>query len=206
MPRAARALVDGEVYHVLNRGNGRSNVFHKPADFEAFVKLIGEAKERYPVKVIAYCLMSNHFHLLVKPTLGEDLSKWMRWLMTSHVRRYHRHHGTSGHIWQGRFKSFIVQDDEHLVTAARYVEGNPVQAKMVSSAREWHWSSHRENLGETERGLTDEGMFEVPADWAAYVDTPLSGRELNKLKLSLHRGVALGTGSVGACPHEITSC
>lgn len=106
MPRAARTLRDNEVYHVLNRGNGRAEVFHRPADFAAFVKLIAEAKQRYPVKVLAYCLMSNHFHLLVKPEKGEDLSKWMRWLMTSHVRRYHRHHGTSGHIWQGGSRAF----------------------------------------------------------------------------------------------------
>lgn len=108
MPRAARGLVGGQVYHVLNRGNGRANVFHKPEDFPAFVTLIAEAKERYSVKVLAYCLMTNHFHLVVKPTMGEDLSNWMRWLMTSHVRRYHRHYGSSGHVWQGRFNSFVV--------------------------------------------------------------------------------------------------
>ncbi|MFA7534723.1 MAG: transposase [Desulfuromonadales bacterium] len=120
----------------FERGNGRAEVFHKPADFAAFIKLIGVAKERFPVKVIAYCLMSNHFHLLAKPTEGEDLSRWMQWLMTTHVRRYHRHYGTSGHVWQGRFKSFIVQQDDHLLTAIRYVEGNPVRAGMVSSAKE----------------------------------------------------------------------
>lgn len=112
MPRAARVLADNGVYHVLNRGNGRAEVFHKAKDFAAFVALIGEAKERYPVKVLAYCLMSNPFHLLVKPTKGPDLSKWMQWLMTSHGCRYHRHHGTSGYIWQGRLKSFFVQQDD----------------------------------------------------------------------------------------------
>ena len=227
MPRAARALVGGQVYHVLNRGNGRANVFHKPADFAAFVKLIGEAKERYPVKLLAYCLMSNHFHLLVKPAEGGDLSKWMQWLMTSHVRRYHRHHGISGHIWQGRFKSFVVQDDDHLLTVMRYVEGNPVQAQMVKSASDWPWSSHLENLGTgseqsevpvpvaekvvngtgqvTGTGqapaepvpLVDTGLISLPTDWTTYVDTPLTGKELNSLKRSLHRQVpfGLGTGS-----------
>jgi putative transposase len=210
MPRAARVLADNEVYHVLNRGNGRSDVFHTPEDFQAFVNLIAKAKERYPVKVIAYCLMSNHFHLLVKPERGEDLSKWMQWLMTSHVRRYHRRHGTSGHIWQGRFKSFLVKDDDQLLTVARYVEGNPVQAGMVTSAKEWPWSSHRDNLGTgsasavpvpiekpVEKGqalaepvhVTDIGMYELPADWSAYVDTPLTGRELNRLKICLDRQV-----------------
>jgi len=231
MPRAGRVVADNEVYHVLNRGNGRAEVFHKPEDFAAFVALIGEAKERFPVKVLAYCLMSNHFHLLVKPQRGEDLSKWMQWLMTSHVRRYHRHHGTSGHLWQGRFKSFIVRDDDHLLTVARYVEGNPVQAGMVVSAREWPWSSHRENLatlpgtgsalavpvpiGKTAQAVpvplgkmvvegqapsepvpgvkvTDTGLLMLPSDWAEFVDTPLTGRELSRLKLSLHRQVPFG--------------
>ena len=147
MPRGARTFADNAVYHVLNRGNGRAEVFHKPEDFAAFVRLLAEAKERYPVKVLAYCLMSNHFHLLVQPTRGADLSLWMQWLMTTHVRRYHRHYGSSGHLWQGRFKSFSVQQDEHLLTAMRYVEGNPVRVGMVASAKDWPWSSHRENLG-----------------------------------------------------------
>jgi len=197
MPRAARGLADQQVYHVLNRGNGRAEVFHKPADFAAFVKLIGEAKERFPVKVIAYCLMSNHFHLLAKPTEGEDLSKWMQWLMTTHVRRYHRHYGTSGHVWQGRFKSFIVKQDDHLLTAIRYVEGNPMRAGMVSSAREWSWSSHRENLGEPEGGITDIGLIDLPADWSDYVDKPITGQELSRLNLSIHRQVPFGAKDEG---------
>jgi putative transposase len=296
MARAARGLVGGQIYHVLNRGNGRANVFHKPGDFAAFVNLLGEAKQRHPVKLLAYCLMTNHFHLLVQPAESEDLSKWMRWLMTSHVRRYHRHYGTSGHIWQGRFKSFIVGDDNHLLTVMRYVEGNPVQAQMVKSARDWPWSSHLANLGTvSERSevtvpfdemaasgsgsdtltgaspyvgvgqapfkeqmepvpiigsgtgtlteaspyvgmgqapfkeqmepvpiigsgtgtlagaspyvgvgqapfkeqmepvpIVDTGVINLPDDWTTYVDTPLTGKEMNSLKRSLHRQVPFG--------------
>ena len=148
MPRAARRFADKGVYHVLNRGNGRQDVFRKAGDFAAFVELIGAAKERYPVKVLAYCLMTNHFHLLLQPDCGDDLSKWMQWLMTSHVRRYHMHYRSSGHVWQGRFKSLSqVKDDDQLLTAMRYVEGNPVRAGMVTSARDWPWSSHQEHLG-----------------------------------------------------------
>ena len=154
MPRVARGLADNQVYHILNRGNGRQDVFRKPEDFSAFVRLISEAKRKCPIQVMAYCLMTNHFHLLVKTREGSDLGKWMQWLMTSHVRRYHRHYGSSGHVWQGRFKSFPVQDDEHLLTVIRYVEGNPVRAGMVKSAKDWPWSSHRENSYGTGSGGT----------------------------------------------------
>jgi putative transposase len=134
----------------------------------------------------------------VKPAKGPDVSKWMQWLMTSHVRRYHRHYGTSGHIWQGRFKSFIVQQDDHLLTAMRYVEGNPVRAGMVASARDWPWSSHRENLGEADRSITDQSPVELPADWSAYVDAPLSGKDLNRFKLSIHKLVPFGSHGTGS--------
>ena len=141
MPRVARGLADGHFYHILNRGNGRQDVFHRDEDFQAFLGLLTEAQERYPVGLFAYCLMTNHFHLLIRPQKGEDLSRFMQWFMTSHVRRYHRHYRSSGHIWQGRYKSFVVQDDDHLLTVARYIESNPLRAKMVVRSSDWPWSS-----------------------------------------------------------------
>jgi putative transposase len=87
--------------------------------------------------------MPNHFHLVVEPAHPTALSQFMQWLMTSHVRRYHQHYGTSGHVWQGRFKSFPVQRDEDLITVLRYVSQNPVRAGLSSTAREWRWSSLR---------------------------------------------------------------
>jgi putative transposase len=114
MPRIVRGIGDNIVYHVINRGNGRQAVFHKDKDYEAFMKLMKEAKEKYTVKVYGYCLMPNHFHMAVTPEKGEELSRWMQWLMTSHVRRYHRHYKSSGHVWQGRYKSFMIQQDSHL--------------------------------------------------------------------------------------------
>jgi putative transposase len=109
--------------------------------------------------------MPNHFHKAVKPEKGEDLSRWMQWLMTSHVRRYHRHYESSGHVWQGRYKSFIIQEDSHLLMVLRYIEGNPVRAKMVTSAREWHWSSHNERSGRKEGTVTDKAPIALPDDW-----------------------------------------
>lgn len=192
MPRIARGIGDGFVYHILNRGNSKQKVFHKDKDYEAFIRLMKEAKERYPIKLFAYCLMPNHFHMVLKPVYGKDLSRYMQWLMTSHVRRYHSHYRTSGHIWQGRFKSFIIQEDGHLLIVLRYVEGNPVRAGLTTSARDWGWSSHKEALGERARSLIDDIPIELPDEWGRYVDEPLTEKELARLRESAHRQAPFG--------------
>jgi putative transposase len=192
MPRIVRGLGDDVVYHVINRGNGRQEVFHKDRDYEAFLKLMKAAKERHAVKVYGYCLMPNHFHMAVRPEKGEELSKWMQWLMTSHVRRYHRHYESSGHVWQGRYKSFIVQEDSHLLMVLRYIEANPVRAKIVPSATEWRWSSHNEVLGAEKRDLLDKAPIEVPKDWTEYVDQPLQENDLDRVRASVNRQTPLG--------------
>lgn len=193
MPRIVRGLADGIIYHVLNRGNGKQRVFHKSRDYEAFINLMKKAKELYPIKIFAYCLMPNHFHMVVMPMKAEDLSKWMQWLMTSHVRRYHNHYGGSGHVWQGRFKSFPIQNDNHLLTVIRYVEGNPVRASLVSSTKDWEWSSHRENVGEIPYALVSKPPIELPQDWSHYVDQPITKNELEKLRQSVNRQSPFGT-------------
>jgi putative transposase len=88
-------------YHVLNRGNRREEVFHKPADYDAFVKVIADANSRLAVDVLGYCLMPNHFHLVIRPHAAGDLGRWIQWLLTAHVRRHHRHYGKTGRVWQG---------------------------------------------------------------------------------------------------------
>ncbi|NOX96890.1 MAG: transposase [Nitrospirae bacterium] len=193
MPRIARGLTDGFIYHVLNRGNGKQEIFHKDQDYKGFVELIEEAKSRYSVKILAYCLMPNHFHLVVMPIQAEELSKYMQWLMTSHVRRYHTCYGTSGHVWQGRFKSFMIQEDRHLLTVLRYVEGNPVRANLVKSAKDWMWSSNRESVGKNLHFLIDKLSIELPQDWGRYIDEPLTANELAKLSESTNRGSPYGT-------------
>jgi len=191
MPRVRRGLADGFYYHIINRGNGRQEVFPKDQDYRPFLKLVFESLQRYPVRLHAYCLMANHFHLLVSPDKAEDLSKWMQWLMTSLVRRYHKHFGTSGHVWQGRFKSFIVQEDSHLVTVARYIEGNPVRAGIVSSAAGWRWSSHNDRINEL-RSTLSQLPIALPDEWTKYVDEPLTTTELEKLRKSVNRQAPYG--------------
>jgi putative transposase len=116
MARTARASVGGVCYHVLNRGNARGGVFHKKEDYAAFLDLMEEASARLPMRSLAWCLIPSHFHLVLWPHGDGDLSRWMQWLMTSHVRRYHRHYHSSGHVCQGRFKAFPIEEDEHLGT------------------------------------------------------------------------------------------
>ncbi|BFU92124.1 MAG: hypothetical protein NTAFB01_33110 [Nitrospira sp.] len=128
MPRIPRGSSAGYAYHVLNRGNGGATVFHKDADYAAFLDLLGTAKVRHPIKIFGFCLMPNHFHLVIAPKIGDGLSPFMQWWLTSHVRRYHRHYRSHGHVWQGRFKSFPIQQDGHLLTVLL----NPVRANLVA--------------------------------------------------------------------------
>jgi len=201
MPRIVRGIGDNIVYHVINRGNGRQEVFYKEQDYEAFMRLLKEAKERYPVKIFGYCLMPNHFHMVVNPERGEELSRWMQWLMTSHVRRHHRHYESSGHVWQGRFKSFMIQEDSHLLMALRYVEGNPVRAGLVSSAKDWRWSSHRERVEKRSNMLLDEVPIDLPEAWNRYVDEPFTGKEIEKIRQSVNRQSPYGDNEwqMGIC-------
>ena len=97
-------------HHVLSRGNRREAVFHKPRDYDAFVEVIIDARARLPVDALGYCLMPNQFRLVIRPQADADLGRWVQRLLMSHARRYHRQYGTSGHVWQGRFKAFIIQD------------------------------------------------------------------------------------------------
>ena len=192
MPRIERGLADGFIYHVLNRGNGKQKVFHKKQDYRVFVDLMKEAKRRHPVKIFAYCLMPNHFHIVIMAIKAKDLSRFMQWLMTSHVRRYHTHYGTSGHIWQGRFKSFVIQEDSYLLTALRYVERNPVRSGLVESAMDWSWSSLKELSGEDSRIFVDEPPIQLPENWVQFVDEPLTEKELEDLRKSVNRGTPFG--------------
>ena len=192
MPRTARASVGGLCYHVMNRGNARAVVFHDSLDYQAFVRLIGEACIRLPLDVLAACLMPNHIHLVLKPYGDGDLSRWMQWLLTAHVRRYHRRHGSSGHVWQGRFKAFPIQHDAHLLRVMRYVERNALRANLVVRAEDWHWGSLAwRSCGRTGSYLSSSPVA-LPDDWLARVNVPESEVELAALRRSANRGAPFG--------------
>jgi len=179
MARTARASVADNWYHVLNRGNRRAEVFHKPADYDAFVKAITDGHARLPVDILGYCLMPNHFHLVMRTHADGDLGRWVQWLLMAHARRYHRHYKTSGHVWQGRFQAFPVQDDDHLVTVLRYVERNALRAEMVARAEDWKWSSLPGWLSGNPL-LWREAVVR-DKQWLKRVNEPLSNSDLQRL-------------------------
>jgi putative transposase len=179
-------------YHVVNRGNARGEVYHKDEDYAAFVTLLGQACERLPMRVLAYCLMPNHFHLVLWPRGDGDLSRWMQWLLTAHVRRYHRHYQGSGHVWQGRFKAFPIQQDEHLLTVLRYVERNPVRANLVERAEQWAWSSAPLWCRKELPAYLLAGPVRYEGNWLAWVNRPQTDAEEADLRKCVARGTPFG--------------
>lgn len=194
MARRLRKSAGDVCYHVLNRGNGRNTVFHKDGDYAAFLKLLKEASDRIPMRILSYCLMPNHFHLVLWPVNDGDLSSWMQWLTTSHVRRYHKHYDSSGHVWQGRFKSFPIQSDEHLLTVMRYVERNPVRATSIPirKAQRWPWSSIGHPPPETVVPTLDPGPVDRRKDWLDWVNASLTTAEQDALAVCISRGQPFG--------------
>lgn len=192
MARPLRNTPGGYCYHVLSRGNGRQTVFHKAGDYEAFVGLFAAAQEVVPMRVLAYCLMPNHFHLVLWPRGDGDLSRWMQWILTTHVRRYHRNHATSGHVWQGRFKAFPIQENEHLLTVLRYAERNPLRAGLVEKPLDWPYTSlHLLNSASRPKWYAD-GPVPRGKNWLKHVQQPQTEAELAALRRSLERGVPYG--------------
>jgi len=197
MGRPLRAAPGGYVYHVLNRGNGRCTIFHKDGDYEAFERILAEALEHVPgMRLLAYCLMPNHWHLVVWPRADGELSDFGHWLTLTHTQRWHAHYhdvGT-GHLYQGRFKSFPVATDEHFLQLCRYVERNALRAGLVSSAVEWRWASlwRRQQPEEHLRELLSDWPVAEPVGWLDYVNEPQTEAELERIRRCVQRGQPLG--------------
>lgn len=192
MPRTARASVGNICYHVINRGNGGLVVFKKPSDYLRFTEMIGQACERLPLRVVGWCFMPNHFHLVLWPYEDGDLSRWMQWLMTCHVRRYHRHYNTYGHVWQGRFKAFPIQQDGHYLTVLRYVESNPLRAKLVKRAENWQWSSLYALTQHNDYPFLSDGPVKKMRNWCAIVNESRPENEISTIRKCINRGTPFG--------------
>ena len=162
-------------------------------DYHDFVRLLRQASNRVPMRVIGYCLMPNHFHLVVWPPGNNDLSEWMQWLLTTHVHGYRRRYRGSGHVWQGRFKAFPIERDEHLLTVLRYVERNALRANLVARAEDWMWSSLPTWLAPPRLPWLDDGPVPRPANWLACVQEAQTEAELSAVRRSVERGRPYGS-------------
>jgi putative transposase len=187
MPRAPRTIFANECYHVLNRANRKAEVFHDAGDYYSFIALMAKAQARLDLPLLAACLMPNHVHLVVRPRENDDIARWTQWLFATHARHYHEKYDTTGHVWQGRFKAFLVQNDHYLLTVLRYVERNALSAKLVGCAEEWRWGSLSwRNATKPPLSLAPPPI-ELPRWWKEFVNQPQTAAEIESIRTSIRR-------------------
>jgi putative transposase len=198
MVRILRSPIGGMVYHILNRANGRETIFQREEDYKVIGKILFEAKKKYSIQIFSFCIMPNHWHFVLCPKEGKDLPNFMRWITHTHTQRWHTYHQTvgCGHVYQGRYKSFPVEKDSHFLLLCRYVERNPLRAKLVQKAEGWEWSSlwTREHGTEQQKSLLSPWPVERPNSYIEWVNTPLINeeRDLKKIRHALQRGRPYG--------------
>lgn len=160
MPRKPRPLIDGGYYHLIARGNNRLFLLEAPAGLQTFKRLLGQSKAKYSWKLSHYCLMANHIHLLGQIRSGAELPKLMQFLLFEYSRWYRRKTGYVGHLWQGRYKSYLIERESYFLECGRYIERNPVRAGIVRQAEDYPWSSYRHYaLGEGDPLVDDDPYY-----------------------------------------------
>ena len=194
MPRTSRAIVAGHCYHFYNRGNNRMRLFHDRNDYIAFQWLMAEARDEVEVPLLGACIMPNHVHLVVCPREDGDISRWARWLFTAHAQRFHKRHGTSGRVWQGRFKASLVQDDSHLLTLIRYVKRNALRANLVRRAEDWEWGSACWRGREDSPVALTPSPVPLQSSWLEFVNNPQTPAEVDQIRCALERQAPFGDG------------
>jgi len=199
MPRVERTDVGGYVYHILNRANARVQIFDNDKDYKLFEDILEEAEDKFDMRILAYCIMPNHWHLVLYPKHNGDLQKFMAWVTNTHTKRWHAVKKTTGqgHLYQGRYKSFLCQKDGHFLTLVRYVERNAKKANLVKKAENWRWSSvwRRENGGIEQKKLLSPWPVPEPKNYLTWLNEPRSPEEEEVLKKSIERGSPYGSDS-----------
>jgi len=197
MGRAPRVDLGDHVYHVINRANARQTLFRTKDDFLHFESLLKAVVDRTSMRLLAYVVMPNHWHLLVYPRKDGDLSEFMQWLTLTHTQQYHARKETIGygHLYQGRYKSFLVQKDNYLVAAIKYIERNPVRAKLAQKVEQWKWGSGYRRLDgiPAEREILADIPVDVPRGYRAWVNEPDKDDDLVAVRISLAKGKPFGT-------------
>jgi putative transposase len=195
MPRRPRGPATDLVYHVLNRAVRRATLFETPSDYASFEQVLLQALRRMPLRVLAYCVMPNHWHLVVWPRFPGELSSFMHWLTCTHAQRWHAFHGTAGTgaVYQGRFKAIPVESDAHVLRVCRYVERNPVRAGLSSRAEDWRWSSLWRRCNFCDDIFFNQWPIKRPPDWTETVNQPQNETELEALRWAVRRGAPFGS-------------
>ena len=171
-------------------------IFEDDADYLAFFQILREARERIDMRILAWCVMPNHWHLVLWPHADGDLSDFTGWLTLTHTQRWHAHRRSagSGHLYQGRFKSFPVQEDEHFLTVCRYVERNALRANLVKQAETWRWGSlNAYTQGGPQTELLTSWPIRRSANWVQHVNTPQTEAEVAAIRGAIQRGRPYGT-------------
>ena len=196
MPRIERVNVADNIYHIINRANARVKIFDNENDYKQFEDILEEAVEKFDMRLLAYCIMPNHFHIVLCPRKDGDLSKFMGWLTNTHTRRWHTIKNTigHGHLYQGRYKSFLCQKDNHLLALIRYVERNAKRAGLVKKAENWRWSSvwRRENGTTKQKKILSPWPIPTPANYSQYLNESQKEDEVEIIRKSVGKNVPFG--------------
>ncbi|TWT98671.1 transposase [Stieleria varia] len=196
MPRQKRADEAGVIDHAINRGNARQKIFLKQDDYDAFIRVLAEGLEKYPVELFSFTLMPNRWHLVLRPQQKGQMGRLLCWVTATHSLRYHGHYRTrgEGHLYQSRFKSFPVQGDTHFYVLCRYIERNPLRANLVKHAEDWQygslfrWNQSAEPLPKI---LSPWPIPRLP-NWVQRVNEPLGEKELDAIRTCVNRGRPFG--------------
>ena len=185
------------VYHVLNRANFRSRLFRNAAHYQAFLEIVEESLNFVPMRILGYCLMPNHWHLVLYPRAHGDLAKFLQRVTMTHTQRYHAKTRTVGygHVYQGRYKSLLVESDSHFLALVRYVERNAQRAGLVKKAEAWPWSSVHVRLYGNAQGKKRLSPWPVPAppDYLKWLNHPQGKEEIEKIRQAIQRNRPYGS-------------
>ena len=196
MARQPRIDIANEIYHVINRANAKQFIFNSDDDFLPVISALEETLKLYPIEIFSFCLMSNHWHFVVRPHSDGDLGRFFGKLTQKVTQRWHAYHHTvgSGHLFQGRFKSFLVQTDSYFIQLMKYVEANPLRANLVNRAEDWKWGSLwlRQNSPETVKCLLATWPLEYSGNYLKDINEPLPKLFLEQVRGSINRGRPLG--------------
>ena len=182
---------------MINRAVARLTLFEKQEDYEAFKRVLRLAHERVNLGILAYCVMPNHWHFVVHPETDTQVTDFFRWLTHTHTMRWHAHYHTegTGHLYQGRFKTFPIEEDEHLLSVLRYVERNALQASLVERAEDWKYGSLWRIVhgNDDSRSLLSDWSIARPRTWRAMVNRPQNQKELDAIRKCVRKGSPYGS-------------